>query len=277
MLSNSAPKPSTLLSWTTNLNTQHSALIHIHNIHLPPSINIHMKQRLFSLVILTAFTFSSCDTLQQVAGSLNEPTNAEIASGLKQALEIGVSEGADFLSKRDGYFKSEYKILLPDNVQQVTDKLKVIPGFSDAENILLERINRAAEDAASSAKPIFVNAIKEMTFSDALNILMGPDNSATNYLHDKTSTPLYNEFLPIINNSLNKFNVLEYWRDAVTAYNKLPFVEKANPNLSGYVTAMALEGMYGMVEKKERQIRTDISSRTTDLLKKVFAKQDDKG
>ena len=233
-----------------------------------------MKQRLFFLAFLAAFTFASCDTLQQVAGSLNEPTNAEIASGLKQALEFGVSEGADFLSKRDGYFKSEYKILLPEEARQVTDKLKLIPGFSDVENILLEKLNRAAEDAASSAKPIFVSAIKEMTFSDALNILMGPDNGATNYLHDKTYTPLYSEFHPVIVTSLNKFNAIEYWADAVNAYNKIPFIEKVNPSLDQYVTDKALDGLFGMVEKKERQIRTDISSRTTDLLKKVFAKQD---
>ena len=153
-----------------------------------------MKSHILFLSVFLSITFSSCDTLQQVAGSLNEPSTVEIASGLKQALEFGISEGADYLSKRDGYFKSEYKIFLPDEARQVTDKLKVIPGFSDVENILLEKLNRAAEDAAKSAKPIFVGAIKEMTFTDALGILMGPDNGATNYLHDKTYQPLYNEF-----------------------------------------------------------------------------------
>jgi hypothetical protein len=233
-----------------------------------------MKIKIVSLAMAMAFTISSCDTLQQVAGGLNDPTNAEIASGLKQALEFGISEGADLLSKRDGYFKSEYKILLPEEARRVTDKLKVIPGFTDVENVILEKLNRAAEDAATSAKPIFVNAIKEMTFSDALGILMGPKNGATTYLHDKTYSPLYGEFHPVIVNSLNKFNAIDYWADAVNAYNKIPFVEKVNPSLDQYVTDKALDGLFSMVEKKELQIRTDITSRTTALLKKVFAKQD---
>lgn len=226
---------------------------------------------LFSLAI--GLCLPSCDTLQQIAGSL-EPTNAEIGQGLKQALEIGISEGATLLSQRDGYFKSPYKILLPAEARRVTDKLKFIPGFSDVENIILEKLNRAAEDAATSAKPIFVSAIKQMTFDDALNILMGPQNAATQYLDQKTHAPLYTEFHPVVVTSLNKFNAIEYWADAVNAYNKIPLVEKVNPSLDQYVTEAALDGLFAMVEKKEIQIRTDISSRTTELLKKVFAKQD---
>ena len=152
--------------------------------------------------------------------------------------------------------------------------MKFIPGFNDVENIILEKLNRAAEDAAASAKPIFVNAIREMTFDDALNILMGPQNAATQYLDQKTHVPLYNEFNPVVVTSLNKFNAIQYWADAVNAYNKIPLVEKVNPSLDQYVTEAALDGLFGMVAKKELQIRTDINSRTTDLLKKVFAKQD---
>ena len=203
-----------------------------------------------------------------------EPTSAEIGQGLKQALEFGISEGAALLAQKDGYFKSEYKILLPAEARKVTDRLKFIPGFNDVENIILEKLNRAAEDAAASAKPIFVNAIREMTFDDALNILMGPQNAATQYLDQKTHVPLYNEFNPVVVTSLNKFNAIQYWADAVNAYNKIPLVEKVNPSLDQYVTEAALDGLFGMVAKKELQIRTDINSRTTDLLKKVFAKQD---
>ena len=152
--------------------------------------------------------------------------------------------------------------------------MKFIPGFNDVENIILEKLNRAAEDAAASAKPIFENAIREMTFDDALNILMGPQNAATLYLDQKTHVPLYNEFNPVVVTSLNKFNAIQYWADAVNAYNKIPLVEKVNPSLDQYVTEAALDGLFGMVAKKELQIRTDINSRTTDLLKKVFAKQD---
>jgi len=232
-----------------------------------------MKIRIITFSLLVTLCLPSCDTLQQLAGGL-EPTTAEIGQGLKQALEFGISEGATLLSQPDGYFKSEYKILLPAEARKVIDKLKFIPGFSDVENVVLEKLNRAAEDAAKSAKPIFVNAIKEMTFDDALNILMGADNAATQYLDSKTHDPLYHEFHPVIVTSLNKFNAIEYWADAVNAYNKIPLVEKINPSLDQYVTEKALDGLFGMVAKKELQIRTDITSRTTELLKKVFAKQD---
>ena len=229
--------------------------------------------RTFVLISLLSLMIAlpSCDTLKQLT---SEPTMAEIAQGLKEALQLGISEGAQKLAMRDGYFKSEYKILLPPEAREVTDKLKIIPGFKDVENIILEKLNRAAEDAANSAEPIFVNAIKEMTFDDALNILMGRQDAATQYLHLKTYDPLYNEFHPVIVTSLNKFNAIQYWADAVNAYNKIPLVDKVNPNLDQYVTDKALEGLFGMVAKKELQIRTDISSRTSDLLRKVFAKQD---
>jgi hypothetical protein len=207
---------------------------------------------------------------------LNEPTLAEIGLGLKQALEFGISEGSNVLSKRDGYFKSLYKIYLPDEARIVTDRLKIIPGFSNLEDIILEKLNRAAEDAAKSAAPIFVDAIREMTFNDAVGILMGPNDAATQYLNQKTFDPLYQEFRPVIVTSLNKFNAIEYWADAVNAYNKIPFISKVNPNLDEYVTEKALEGLFSMVAIKELSIRNDISSRTTDLLKKVFAKQDKK-
>jgi hypothetical protein len=229
----------------------------------------------FSLILLLPILtlLPGCDTLQQLANS-NTLTSQEIASGLKQALEIGIGEGSDALAKVDGYFKSPYKILLPPEARKVTDKLRAVPGFAQVEEIILEKINRGAEDAASRAKPIFTSAIRSMTFNDALGILMGQKNAATTYLHASTYSPLYTEFHPVIVNSLNKFNAIEYWADAVNTYNKIPFVEKVNPSLDAYVTDEALKGLFGMVEKKELQIRTDISERTTDLLKKVFAKQD---
>lgn len=234
-----------------------------------------MKLKVIAIALLFGITLPSCDTLKQVAdGYLNEPTVAEIGLGLKQALEFGISEGSNVLSKRDGYFKSAYKIFLPEEARIVTDRLRVIPGFSNIEEVILEKLNRAAEDAAKSAAPIFVDAIKQMTFDDAIGILMGPDNAATQYLNNKTFDPLYQEFKPVILTSLNKFNAVEYWADAVKAYNKIPFVDKVNPNLDEYVTEKALEGLFAMVAVKELGIRNDISQRTTDLLKKVFAKQD---
>lgn len=142
--------------------------------------------------------------------------------------------------------------------------------------MLLEKINRGAEDAAKKAKPIFVDAIKQMSFDDALNLLMGADNAATGYLNDKTNTQLYNAFSPVIIESLDKFNARKYWSDVVEKYNKIPFVEKADPNLDNYVTNQALKGLFSMVEKEEGNIRKNVSARTSNLLKKVFAKQDNK-
>lgn len=203
-------------------------------------------------------------------------TSAEIASGLKQALEFGISEGAQRLSERDGYYKSIYKILLPPEARKVTERLQAIPGFSDVEEIILEKINRGAEDAAKKAAPIFVDAIKAMTFNDALGILMGENNAATTYLHQATYDRLYDTFNPVIIESLDKFNARQYWADAVNTYNKIPFIEKANPDLDDYVTQEALEGLFSMVAKKELDIRNNVSARTTDLLRRVFAKQDNR-
>lgn len=200
----------------------------------------------------------------------------EAGRGLKEALNQGIGQAVDFLSAKDGYFKSPYKILVPEEAQKVVSKLKHVPGFGNIEADLTERMNRAAEDAATKAKPIFINAIKSLTFQDALNILMGNQDAATRYLEKTTYTQLYNEFKPVIQTSLDKVNAREYWRNAVNAYNKLPFVEKTNPELDDHVTQKALSGMFSLIEKKEKGIRSDVSLRNTDLLKKVFAKQDKK-
>ena len=219
----------------------------------------------------------SCDqkTLQSALDILSAPlTNADIANGLKEALNLGVGESVDFLSAKDGYLKSIYKIALPEEATKVTDKLKFIPGFTNVEEIAIEKINRAAEDAASKAAPIFLDAIKGMSFEDAMGILMGERNAATQYLNNKTYDALYGEFKPVLINSLNKFGALEYWSDAINKYNSIPLLEDVNPDLADHVATKALVGLFALVEKKEDGIRTDISQRTSDLLKRVFAKQD---
>jgi len=200
-------------------------------------------------------------------------TQQEAGSGLKEALNVGVEQAVSFLSAEDGYFKSAYKILLPEEAQKVTNKLKMVPGFANVEADLVEKLNRAAEDAAEKAKPIFVGAIKQMTFKDALNILSGNRDAATRYLEGATYDQLYSEFMPIIQASLDKVNARSTWKKAVTAYNKIPLVKKTNPELDDYVNQQALLGMFKLVEKKEEDIRTNSSARSSDLLKKVFANQ----
>ncbi len=230
----------------------------------------------YILFLFLSFTFFSCAELQQLitTSGIGEPTSAEVSSGLKEALDLGISKGSDQLSARDGYFKSAYKILLPPEARKVTDKLRVIPGFSDVENVIIEKINRGAEDAATKAKPIFIKAIRSITISDVFNILMGPDDAATQFLKNSTYSTLYSEFNPVIVNSLNKFNAIEYWSKATTAYNNLPLVQHVNPKLDDYVTNQALDGLFKMVANEEKEIRRNPVKRITELLRKVFAKQD---
>ncbi len=231
------------------------------------------------LLFCSSISFYSCDTLMGVAGDMlggGALTSAQIGQGLKEALEIGITNGANKLSLKDGFYKSAYKVLLPEEARKITDKLKVIPGFTNVEEILLEKINRGAEDAAKKAAPIFKSAITKMTFKDATNILMGADNAATTYLEGATRPQLYNEFNPVILNSLNKVGAVDYWEKIVSKYNSLPFVNKVNPRLDDYVTNQALNGLFSMVQKKEKGIRTNVNERVSDLLKRVFAKQDNK-
>ena len=231
------------------------------------------------ILIISLISIFSCDPadLQRTVGDVlgeEELTANEVAAGLKEALERGVNEGVDRLSQVNGYLESPYKILLPEDVKTITGKLKAVPGFADVEENLIEKINRSAEDAASSATPIFVSAIKDMSFEDAMDILMGEKNAATQYLRKKTYDQLYAAFNPVIVNSLNKTGTLDYYESIVTTYNKLPFVKKMNPDLDDYVTHEALDGLFSMIAKEELAIRQNPEKRVTDLLKRVFAKQD---
>lgn len=198
----------------------------------------------------------------------------EVGNGLKEALNLGVEEAVDFLSAENGYYESAYKILLPEEARKVVDKVKMVPGFQNVEQELVLRVNRAAELAAQKATPIFVDAIKQMTFQDAMDILLGDQDAATQYLHRTTYQSLYGEFNPVIVTALDEVNARQYWEDVTTAYNKLPFVKKVETDLDGYVTDKALDGMFGLIEKKEEKIRDDVGARTSPLLQKVFAQQD---
>ncbi len=234
-----------------------------------------MKKLVIFPLLLSLFVVSSCDVIKEAAGTiLSEPSIDEIGRGLKEALTVGITKGANTLSLKDGYFKSAYKILLPSEVRNVTDKLKNIPGFSNIEGELVEKMNRGAEDAAKEAAPIFVSAIRGMTISDATNILMGSNNAATQYLNKTTSTPLYNSFKPKIVSSLDKIGANALWKKAVDAYNKIPLVNKINNDLGDYVTNQALKGLFSKIEEEEKNIRGNKGARTSELLKKVFAKQD---
>lgn len=233
------------------------------------------KITLAVLLFCTPVFFSSCDTLQQIANeALSEPSLTEIGQGLKEALNSGVTKGVNSLSATDGYFKSAYKILLPEEARKVTSKLQGVPGFSNLENELLEKINRGAENAAKEAGPIFITAIRGMSFQDATNILMGADNSATEYLRKNTYQQLYEKFNPKIVVALDKIGANDLWKKAADAYNKIPLVSKVNNDLDDYVTTEALTGLFGKIQEEEKNIRRNPVARTSSLLKKVFSKQD---
>ena len=190
------------------------------------------------------------------------------------ALNLGIDKQVSKLTQTDGFYKNDLvKILLPEELQKVDKTLRDI-GLSNLADEGLKMLNRAAEDAVNEATPIFISAVKEITFEDAKNILLGNDNAATQYLKAKTQSELYAKFNPVIKNSFNKVGADEIWSNLINKYNSIPFTNNVNPDLTDYVTSEALKGVYTMIALEEKEIRTNISSRTTDLLKKVFALQD---
>ncbi len=230
-----------------------------------------------ALVFVLVFNFAACAEMQQVLDEVansNILTQEQIGQGLKEALTNGIVNQVTTLAIKDGFFKNEMvKILYPQELQKVDKTLRDI-GLDALADEGLKMLNRAAEDAVSEAIPIFKEAIMNMTFTDAKNILMGNNDAATQYLQRTTSEALRAKFQPIIQNSFQKVGADKVWNDIITKYNKIPLVNKVNPDLTGYVTDESLKSVYKMVAVEENKIRTDIGSRSTDLLKKVFALQD---
>ncbi len=202
------------------------------------------------------------------AGSLS---NSEIVNGLRQALEIGSRNAGRQLSNINGYYGNQLiKIVMPPEAQKVERTLRAVGLGSEVDKAILS-MNRAAEDAANKAVPIFVNSIKQMTIQDGVGILKGGNGAATRYLKSRTTAQLTNEFRPIIENSLNKVEATKYWRQVFTLYNQLPTTfNKVNPDLTAYVTEKALQGLFITLEQEENKIRHNPSARVTDLLRKVF-------
>ncbi|MBM2815154.1 MAG: hypothetical protein HW421_1916 [Ignavibacteria bacterium] len=197
-------------------------------------------------------------------------TESDAVSGIKEALTQGISKGTDIVSRMDGYFKNpEIKIPFPPEAKKVEKSLRDIGMGSEVDKVVVT-LNRAAETAATEAKPIFVSAIKQMTVTDAIGIVKGNDGAATDYLRRTTSVLLADKFRPVISSSLDKVDATKYWKSVMTTYNKIPFVDKVNPDLTEYVLGKALEGLFHMIAKEETNIRKDPVARTTELLKKVF-------
>ena len=240
-----------------------------------------------TITLITIFVLSACAELQEAVNQLPEGTfnqlpnvygsaitDDQIAAGLRAALDQGIEQQVSKLAQTDGFLKNELvKILLPEELKKVDAGLRSI-GLSSLADKGLEVINRAAEDAVGESTPIFIDAIKGITFTDAKNILLGNDDAATQYLNGKTNSALYEKFSPVIKNSLDKVGADTIWSNIISRYNTIPFTTAVNPDLTDYVSEQALGGVFKMISVEEANIRNKINFRSTDLLKQVFALQD---
>ncbi|RCS27999.1 DUF4197 domain-containing protein [Polaribacter sp. WD7] len=231
------------------------------------------------LILVVAIQFAGCAELQKVVNNLPNGgalTQDQIGKGLREALNNGIEHQVTKLTTKDGFYKNSLvKILLPEELQKVDKGLRNI-GLGKLADEGIKGLNRAAEDAVKTATPIFVDAVKEITFNDAKDILLGNQNAATTYLKSKTTENLYASFSPVIQNSFSKVGADKIWSNLINRYNSIPFVNKVNPDLTQYVTNQALQGVFTMIAVEEKGIREKVGLRDTPLLKQVFALQDKK-
>ncbi len=233
-------------------------------------------KKILLLLLLPAFT--GCAELQDIANQMPGGgygiTNTEIASGLRQALDNGIDKQVTKLTDENGFYSNQLvRIGLPPELQKVDRTLRDV-GLDALADEGLKVLNRAAEDAVKEATPIFVNAVKEITFADARNILLGNDTAATAYLNEKTELALYGKFNPVITNSLDRVGATRVWTNIIEKYNALPLTTNVNPDLADYVTKEALDGVFTMIAIEEQEIRNNLAARTSQLLQRVFALQD---
>ena len=234
-----------------------------------------MKQFLLLLLAISTAAISPAQSIldkakQKLGMNKNGVTEEEAGKGVKEALNNGINSAVSFLNKPDAFFKSElYKVLLPPDAKKMEKTLRDL-GMGKMCDDAIEAINRGAEDAVGFATPIFIDAIKQMTVTDALKLVTGGNNSITNFFREKTSAKLKEAFLPVIQTSLEKVNATKYYGDAVDRYNKVPLVKKMNPDLAGHVADKTLFALFDRIGVEEANIRSNPAARTTELLKKVF-------
>ena len=235
-----------------------------------------MRDLLLIISVIILFGCTQTEVLTATKEILNAAngekglTNEEVIKGLKEALTVGTNNSTQLASKVDGFYKNpQLFIPWPAEAQKVKDKL-IQFGFQKQVTDFEASLNRAAEEAAKNAAPIFIDAVTNMTINDGFNILRGTDTSATHYLREKTYAPLKAKFLPVVKDAIDKVNVTAYWSPLITTYNKIPGVVKQNPDLNDYVTNKAINGLMLLIGKEETDIRNNASARVTELLKKVF-------
>jgi hypothetical protein len=228
-------------------------------------------KKIISTLLISSIFFTSCETLSGLSKTLGV-SEADAAEGIRQALQQGTGKGISVLNTADGFFgNNAYKLFLPDDAVRMEKALRTIGMGKRVDQAILQ-INRAAEDAVGYATPIFVDAIREMTIADALSIVRGETNSATNFFRQKTRDRLIAAFTPVIDRSLVKLEATRYYTEIVTLYNNIPTtVKKINPDLTNYVVDRATTALFDQIEKEEANIRANPAARTTEILKKVFA------
>lgn len=228
-------------------------------------------KKIFTVLILSV-ALSSCDVLSKLpTGIPGGVTEAEAGQGIKEALSQGLVKAVLQLNREDGFFRDAlYKVLLPPDAKKIENTLRSLGMNQMVDNAILA-INRAAEDAAGFAKPIFVDAIKSMTISDAIGLVRNGDTSATHFFRVKTTDKLVAAFIPVIRSSLDKVNATRYYGDIVNTYNNIPTTfKKINPDLPSFVTGRATEALFDLVAKEEINIRQNIAARSTEILRRVF-------
>ncbi len=229
--------------------------------------------KLFTLLTFCLLTLSSCDVLQSLPTGTTGTgiSQAEAGQGIKEALSQGLVKAVLQLNTTDGFYRDNlYKILLPPEAKKIENTLRTIGLNSMVDKAILS-INRGAEDAAGYAKPIFVDALKSMTLQDAIGLVRNGDTSATHFFREKTTQKLMSAFKPVIQASLDKVDATKYYGDLITRYNNLPTTfTKLNPDLADFVTLKATDALFNLVAKEEKNIRTNIAARTSDILRKVF-------
>ena len=235
-------------------------------------------RKLFTLISV-ATLLSSCDVLSNLPTSLPGSglggiTQQEAALGIKEALGQGLNRSVFQLNTVDGFFKdAAYKILLPPDAKKIENTLRTLGLNSMVDKAILQ-INRGAEDAAGFAKPIFIDAIKNMTLQDAIGLVRNGDTSATNFFRIKTTAKLMAAFSPVIESSLAKVDATRYYGDLVSKYNSLPTTfRKINPDLAAFVTERATNALFDLIAKEEINIRTNLAARGSDILRKVFGQR----
>ncbi|MBH8557496.1 DUF4197 domain-containing protein [Hymenobacter negativus] len=234
------------------------------------SFNASAQFRLSDLkdiLVKQAGTRTSGNTSSSGIGGLS---STDAANGLKEALLQGIGKGADQASQTDGFYLNRLiRIPFPPDAQRVATTLRSIGLGSQVDKFELS-LNRGAEDAARSAKPIFISAIKSLTFSDVWNILTGQKDAATQFLKRTTSTQLVTAFSPIMQKSLDQVGATRYYTQLATTYNTLPLVQKVQPDLNQYATSKAVDGLFTLIAQEEANIRENPVARTTELLRRVF-------